>query len=723
VIGDPIPRLDGRLKVTGGATYSAEWKLDRLAYGVIVQSTIAKGTITRLDASAAEEAPGVVAVLTAGNAPKLPQEGKAGVNPPAGRVLSLLQDREVRYNGEPIAIVVADSFEQATHAASLIRVSYQEAPPAIDMIAELPHARPYTKKILGQFDASSTRGDLSQGLREAAATVDVRYTTPIETHNAMEPHATIAAWEGSQLTLYDATQYVYGVKRFVAATLGLDEQQVRVISKFAGGAFGSKGSAWSHVVLAAMAARHVERPVKVVLTRRQMFGLVGARPYTVQRLVVGARRDGTLTGVRQDVVSSTSTFEDWVESSSLQTRMLYDTPTLATSQRLVRLNLGTPTFNRGPGESSGTFGLESALDELSYELGVDPIELRLRNYAEKDPESGLPWSSKSLRECYTQGAARFGWSRRDRRPQSMRDGDRLLGLGMATATYPAKRMKASALARLLPDATIVVQAATHEFGTGTYTSMTQVAADALGVPIERIRFELGDSNMPENPISAGSMTASSTGPAVRAAALALRDRLRDLGADIADAGRCREIVAKQAGGHIDALGSAEPGEEQKQYSMHSFGAVFAEVRVDPDLGEIRVTRFVGAYGLGRILNARTARSQMIGGIVYGLGMALFEHTAIDPGSGRYLNADLSEYLVPANADVPDIDIILLDEHDAHVNPLGVKGIGEIGTTGVAAAVANAVYHATGRRVRDLPITLDKLLDTTGRAPAAPGARR
>jgi xanthine dehydrogenase YagR molybdenum-binding subunit len=439
-----------------------------------------------------------------------------------------------------------------------------------------------------------------------------------------------------------------------------------------------------------------------------MFGPVGARPYTVQRLSIGARRDGTITAIRQDVASSTSVFEDWVESSTLQTRMLYDIANVETSQRLVRLNLGTPTFNRGPGESSGTFGLESAIDELADTLAIDPIELRVKNYAERDPESGRPFSSKSLRECYRRGAERFGWSTRSPRPRSMRNGDTLIGFGMATATYPAKRLPAQALARLMPDGTILVRAATHEFGTGTYTSMSQVAASALGVAVDRVHFELGDSELPENPISAGSMTAASTGPAVHAAARALRDRIASLGGNPADIGSCRAVVARNGDAPIDATGADKPGDEQKKYSMHSFGAVFVEVHVDAELGHVRIARVVGAYGAGRILNAKLAESQMRGGIVYGISMALHEYTAIDPRSGRYLNADISEYLVPTSADVPSIDVILIDEDDPYVDAIGVKGIGEIGTTGVAAAVANAVYHATGVRVRDLPITLDKV---------------
>jgi xanthine dehydrogenase YagR molybdenum-binding subunit len=709
MIGDPINRVDGRLKVTGVARYSAEWPIQGVLYGAIVQSTIARGSITSMDTTAASKAPGVVTVLTPDNAPRLPQGGHAGVSPPAGRVLSLLQTREVRYNGEPIALVLAESFEEASYAASLVRASYQVERAAIDMERELPSAQPYTQKILGQFEPASHRGNTADALQHAEITIDATYTTPLETHNAMEPHATIAQWEGDRLTLYDATQYVYGVKRFVAKTLGMPDDRVRVVSKFVGGAFGSKGSAWSHVVLAAMAARHVGRPVKIVLTRRQMFGPVGARPYTVQHLVVGAQKDGTITAIIQNVASSTSVFEDWVESSTLQTRMLYAVPNVDTSQRLVRLNLGTPTFNRGPGESSGTFGLESTLDELAERLHMDPIDLRLKNYAETDPENGHPFSSKSLRECYARAAERFGWNRRTPAPRSMRDGDVLVGWGMSTATYPAKRQPASALARLTADGTIVVQAATHELGTGTYTSMSQLAADGLGVPVERITFELGDTNFPENPISAGSMTAASTGPAVHAAALDLRARIESLGGRADDVESCRRIVAESDGREIEGRASTRPGEEQRKYSMHSFGAVFAEARVDADLGEIRIPRIVAAYGVGRVLNEKTARSQLSGGIVYGLAMALHEQTAIDPHTGRYLNADLSEYLVPVNRDVASIDILFVEERDPYVDPIGVKGIGEIGTTGVAAAIANAVHHATGVRVRDLPITLDKVL--------------
>jgi xanthine dehydrogenase YagR molybdenum-binding subunit len=709
MIGDPINRVDGRLKVTGGAVYSAEWPIANVAYGVIVQSTVAKGRITAIDTEKARAVPGVVAVYTADNAPKLPAKGMPAMTPPSGRILSLLQDRAVRYNGEPIALVVADTFEHATHAASLVRAQYETQTPVADMQAALPSAYPYSPKINGSSPPATKRGDLAAGMASAYARIDQTYTAPIETHNSMEPHNTTAQWSGDQLTLYDSTQFVYGVKRFVAKIFALPEDNVRVISHFTGGAFGSKGSAWSHVVLAAMAARELNRPVKVVLTRKQMFGLVGARPATVQHLVVGAKKDGTLTAIQHHSISSTSMLEEWVEPVTLATRLMYECPNQETGHDIVRLNVGTPTFNRGPGESSGIFGLESAMDELAAELRLDPIDLRLRNYAERDPESGHEWSSKSLRECYRRGAEQFGWSRRKAEPRSVRDGSSLVGMGMASCTYPARRAPASAIARLMPDGTIVVQAATHELGTGTYTIMTQIAADALGVPPERVRFELGDTLFPENPISAGSLTAQSSGTAVHLAATALHDKIAMMGGDISSVQAAQSFVAHNGNAPIEARADAKTGDEQKEFSMHSFGAVFAEVRVDESLGTVQLARMLGAYGVGRIINAKTARSQMIGGMIYGLGMTMFEHTVIDPRSGRYLNADLAEYHVAVNADVPEIDVIFVDERDPHTNPLGTKGIGEIGCVGVTAAVANAVYNATGVRVRDLPITLDKVM--------------
>jgi xanthine dehydrogenase YagR molybdenum-binding subunit len=551
----------------------------------------------------------------------------------------------------------------------------------------------------------------------------------------MEPHATTAVWTGDDLTLYDSTQGIHPDRETVAKHLGIPATRVRVIAKFVGGGFGCKGTTWSHVVLAAMAARQVNRPVRLVLSRPQMFGPVGFRPRTIQRITLGATATGILTATSHDVISQTSMFDEFVEPSAMQTRMLYACPNAVTSHRLVRLDAGTPTFMRAPGESSGTFALESAMDELADALHMDPIALRLANYADSDPGDGKPWSSKSLRECYQRGAERFGWARRTSAPRSMMDDGALVGMGMATATYPTRRGKASATARILADGGAVVLTGSQDIGTGTYTVMSQIAADALSIPFTRVRVDIGDTDFPETPVSGGSQTAASTGSAVLAACtavmadlikMAVADRASPLfGVDPADIhavdGRIcvrsdpargepyGAVLRRRKLDLIEARGDAKPGPEKDQYSMHAFGAQFAEVHVDPDLGTVRLTRFVGVYGVGRLLNEKTAHSQLLGGVVYGVGMALMEATVPDRRTGRVVNADLAEYHVPVNLDIPDIDISTVEEHDPYVNPLGVKGIGEIGITGVAAAIANAVYHATGVRVRDLPITLDKLL--------------
>jgi xanthine dehydrogenase YagR molybdenum-binding subunit len=740
IVGTSINRVDGPLKVTGTARYSAEIPIAELAYGVIVQSEIARGTIAHMDVTEAEQLTGVLSVMTPDNTPKLEslqrfeREGGKGARP-TGRALSLLQDDRVHYNGQPIALVIAESFEVAMHAASLVRTTYRADTPTIDMVGALSSAYPSMPRIYGRESPTSRRGDLQAGLAAADTRIDEVYTTPMETHNPMEMHATIALWEGDKVTLWDATQNVYGVRGTVAKSLSIPPENVRVISHFVGGAFGGKGSAWSHVVLAAMAARQVGRPVKIVLTRRQMFGPVGGRPHTVQHITLGARRDGTLTALRHDSTSSTSTIEEWLEPAALATRLLYDCPNEETSHHLVRLNVGTPTFMRAPGEASGTFALESAFDELAHALQMDPIALRLKNYAEADPDTGKPWSSKSLRECYALGAEHFGWARRNPTPGSMRDGDQLVGMGMATSTYPARRMAASAEACVYPNGRVVIKAASHDLGTGTYTVLTQLAADALGVAASCVTIELGDTNLPPNPISAGSMTVASTGSAVHLAAMAVRDKLVQLAVtdpdsplhgarheeveiidgrltlrSTADRGESfQQLLERNGRRPIEGKAEAKPGDETQQYSMHAFGAVFAEVRVDRDLGVVRVARMVGAYGAGRVLNPKTARSQLYGGITFGIGMALMEHTITDLRSGRYVNADIAEYHIPVHADIPPIEVFFVDEKDEQVDPIGAKGIGEIGITGVAAAIANAVFHATGIRIRELPITLDKLL--------------
>jgi xanthine dehydrogenase YagR molybdenum-binding subunit len=734
ILGAPINRTDGWAKVSGAARYSAEHTLPGMAHAVMVTSSVPSGRVLRIDANGAAEVPGLLLVMTHENALRLPEETKAGkLQPPIGRVLSLLQDDEVHYNNQPIGVVVADTLEHAREAAARLRIEYEAAPAVLDFEEAKEHTHP-PDKVLGE-PADSERGSLQAGFLSGSVRLDQVYTTPYENHNPIEPHATVAAWDGDHLTLYDSTQYIKGVQRLVAETLGMPHEQVTVLCPFTGGGFGCKGSVWSHVVLAAMASRQAGRPVKLVLDRNQMFGPVGTRPITEQRFRLGAMSDGRLTATSHDLLAYTSTIEDWIEPSALITRMLYESPNQETTHRLARMNLGTPTFMRAPGEATGSFALEAALDELSYELGIDPIELRLRNHADRDPEKNLPFSSKSLRQCYEVGAERFGWSRRNPQPRSMREGGKLVGLGMATATYPMRRSPAAASVVIDPDGHVVARSATQDLGTGTYTVMTQVAADALKVPVAEVRFELGDSRMPEAPVSGGSATVASVSSAVHAAAHALRLKLTGIAvadprsplhgalADEVDAEdgwlflvrdpakreRMSSIVKRHGKGPVEASADAAPGDEKDKFSMHSFGAVFVEVHVDELLGEIRVPRAVGVYGVGRLLNQKTGYSQLMGGIVWGLGMALFEETVYDRRNGRAVNGNLAEYHVPVNADIGTIDVHVVDEDEPYANPLGAKGIGEIGITGVAAAVSNAVYHATGKRVRSLPITLDKVL--------------
>ena len=739
LVGQPLDRIDGRLKVTGAARYAADTALDDLVYGVLITSTIAKGRVLDINATEVEKLPGVLAVLTPANAPRLPQGSMDSQtrNPPPGptRKIHLLQEDTVYYSGQPIGVVIAETFEQATCAARLVRVSYEAQEPKLDFNAEQEHA--YKPTSLGGLPepVDSDEGDVVAGLHDADQGIEEVYLTQIQTHNPLEPHSTVAAWDGDHLTLHDATQGISWVQPRIAGLFGMQPDHVHVISPFTGGGFGSKGAAWSHVSIAAMAARHVGRPVKLVLARQQMFGPVGFRGETRQTVALGAKKDGELVAMRHDTIAQTSMFDEHIEAAGVATRLIYESPNIATSHRMVRLNIGTPTFTRAPGEAPGMFALESAMDELAYKLNIDPLELRLHNYADQDPESKKPWSSKSLRECYLQGAERFGWSARNPQPGATREGNLLIGSGMATATYPANRLPASARAYLSPDGSATLQSGTQEIGTGNTTVMSQIAADALGVTRECLRFEWGHTDLPQSPASVGSWTAASTGSAVYQAAHNLRDKLIDLAikdptsplygaqpnqvkvrdgwlsltSDPRKSESYSTLMQRYHLNELDADATVKPGSTRQQYSMQSFGAHFAEVRVDSDLGTVRVSRFVSAFGVGRILNAKTARSQLQGGIVWGIGMALLEDTVRDLRYGRVVNNDLAEYHVPVNADVSSIDIILMDEYDPYVNPIGVKGAGEIGMVGAAAATANAVYHATGRRIRDLPITPDKLL--------------
>ena len=722
-LGEPLSRVDGRLKVTGAAKYSAEFEIPQLAYAVMVQSTIPSGRIARMDTSAAEKSAGVVAVLKPGNALKLPG---------AERRVSVLQDDQVHYQNQPIAVVVADTPEQAHHAASTIRVEYAKSDAKLNFEAGFPTSYPGSHTgIPGDLSF----GDVDAGLRQAEITIDEVYTTPIQHHNPLEPHATIAKWDGDHLSIHDATQHISGVQETLAKMFAIPKENVHVTCLFVGGGFGCKGQVWSHVILAALAAKQTGRPVKLVLERPQMFGPVGARPRTHQKLTLGATRDGKLTAIRHEVHANTSEIEDYLESSAFPTRVMYSCPNVATIHRLVPLNLGTPTYMRAPGVATGTYAVEVAMDELAYELEMDPLQLRLINYTDVDPHTKVPFSEKNLRECYSHAADRFGWSKRSHPPQTMREGKLAIGWGMATETYPGKNLPAAALVRLQPNGTAIVASGTQEIGNGIYTVMTQVAADTLKMSPRLFTAVLGDTNLPPAPISAGSMTTASVGPAVREAALRLRSQLIAMATQDAKSpvhggnesdvefqdgkiflksapGRFesfQSLLARHGNQPIEAGAQVKPEVNKDQYSVHSFGAVFAEVAVDPDVRMVRVRRVVAVFDVGKVLNEKLGRSQFIGGIVWGISLALFEDTHVDWRNGRITNANLADYLVPVNRDIGEIDVSALDVPDTKLDSLGARGIGEIGITGTGAAVANAIFHATGKRVRDLPITPDKLL--------------
>lgn len=735
VIGRPVARVDGPRKVTGGATYAAEFDLPGLAHAAMAQSTIPHGRITRIDAAEALAAPGVLAVLTHENAPRLPyreMKQRPPVDPETGHQLRVLQDPEVIFVGQPVAVVVAETWVQAAHAAELVRVGYEPLPAttALDAAVSAAH-EPGQKKPTDL----ARGGDADAALAAAPVSVDVMYDQPMEHHCAIEPHVTIAAWDGDRLTLWDKTQWVLNSRKEIAHVFGMDEAKIRVVSPFVGGAFGSSLRTWPHVTLAILAAQATGRPVRLELTRRQQFSATGFRPRTVQRVALGAREDGRLTSLIHEVVGQTSAYEDYAETTVEPSSMLYACPSLRTGYRLAPMHVNSPCPMRAPGVVTGVLALEMAMDELAYAAGVDPLELRVRNHADRDPQKDLPFSSKSLLDCYRQGAERFGWSRRSPEPRSMQADGMCVGYGMATAVYPTHRAKASARVLLADDGGLVVESAASDMGPGTYTSISQVAAETLGVPLARVEFRLGDTELPMAPVHGGSITLASVGSAVRAACHVARGKLLSLAlgdeesplkgtntdrigfADgrlfLLDDPARGESIAMLMRRHgvavLDAEADAAPGKETERFSTYAFGAVFAEVRIDPDLCTVRVPRMVGAYAAGRIVNPLTSRSQCLGGLMMGLGMALLEHSEWDSRQGRVMNANLAEYLVPVHADCPELDVILIDEHDPHVNDLGVKGIAEIAAVGSAPAIANAVYHATGIRVRELPITPEKLL--------------
>ncbi|MBV9999756.1 MAG: xanthine dehydrogenase family protein molybdopterin-binding subunit [Verrucomicrobia bacterium] len=736
VLGKPQDRVDGRQKVTGTALYTGDRHPENLAFGYLVTSSVAKGSIRAMDTAQAERAPGVAAVFTPFRPVKLyaPLDRSEGAI--AGDDYPPLQDRNVRYYGQIIGLVVADSFEQARDAAALIRTQYDQAKPVLAWEEALPHA--FAPKSVDEEGATATVlapgvTNIDEVIRQAPVSVEVTYREPINHHNPMEPHATTAIWEGDSLEVYEATQGIISHQQNVAAVLGIDENRVRVICPFVGGGFGCKGSMWMHSPLTAAAARELKRPVKTVLTRAQMFTLVGHRPALVQQVALAAAPDGALQAIKHDVQSTISNSKVFIEAAAHRTsRFLYKSPNIQVSQKLVPLDVGPPTFMRAPGVAPGMFALECAMDELAVKLDLDPVELRMRNYAEVYPGKNVPWSSKNLAECYRIGADKFGWNQRGSQPGTRQEGEWLRGMGMASALYGAHRSGASAKVRLLADGTAEVSSATQDLGTGTWTVLAMVGAEYLGLPVDRVRPALGDSIFPPAPVSGGSQTVASVGTAVRKAAESAVQKVIRLAVSNARSplhGVPPEKVSYDAGylsadnrrvsfadvlnavdrGAVEAVERADGLSNEDKYVYHSFGAQFCEVKVNRYTAEVRVQRVTTVMDIGTVINAKTARSQVIGGVVFGIGLALLEQSLLEPASGRFSNANISEYLVATNADVPYIDVTFVDKPDLIFSPVGARGVGEIGIAGLPAAIANAVYNATGKRVREFPITPEKLL--------------
>jgi xanthine dehydrogenase YagR molybdenum-binding subunit len=675
IVGAALDRVDGRAKVRGEALYAYEHRVEGVTYCVPVTSTIARGRIVGVEAP---RLPGVVAVLSHENAPRLQPSGDGD--------LQVLQSERVAYRGQYVAAVVADSLEIAREAAALVRIDY--APEPHDVVIGAEHPKLYKPDHVNPSHPTDTeQGDPDAALAAAPVSVDFTYSTPAEHNNPMEPHTTLAMWEGDGVTLYDSNQGAAQIRDALAKLFGLEQEQVRVISPHVGGGFGSKGLPHPPTILAVLASRATGRPVKLATSRQQMFAVAGYRTPTVQRVRLGAERDGRLTALIHDAFEQTSTVKEFAEQTTVCSRMMYASPNRRTTHRLAALDVPTPSWMRAPGECPGMYALESAMDELAVACGLDPIELRARNDPEIDPETGNPFSSRNLVACLREGAARFGWDGRDPAPGVRRDGRWLVGTGVAASTYPARRRAAKAFARARDDGTYVVGLAAADIGTGARTVLTQIAADALGVGPERVQLEIGDSDLPPAGVAGGSMGTTSWGAAVIAACRALLDGDGDEA-------------------HVD---TAEDVEGMAKLARHAFGAQFVEARVDVDTGEVRIPRALGVFACGRIINPKLARSQFIGGMVMGISMALHEESVLDREFGDYLNHDFAQYHVATNADIADLDAVWIDEDDRAVSPMGAKGIGEIGIVGTAAAVANAVWHATGVRVRDLPIRLDRLL--------------
>jgi xanthine dehydrogenase YagR molybdenum-binding subunit len=737
-IGTATSRVDGHAKVTGAARYAAEVRPADLAHGAVITSTIARGKLRRIDVSEASKVEGVLDVLTHLNRPEMPADDQSYKDDvaPDGSPFRPLYDDRILFDGQPIALVVAETIEIAQFAASLIRVEYDQEPHITDLhrrMKEAPPLEPTDEAGADAYAPPNPRGAAEKAFAAAEVRHQGEYYVPIEHHNPIELYASTAIFEGDgKLTIYDKTQGVQNVQRYVSSVLKMKPEDVRTMSPFMGGGFGSGLRPQYQVVLAGLAALALKRSVRVVLTRQQMYGL-GYRPAMLQRIELGAKADGTLEAVTHDAVTVTSQYEHFYRQETGWSGLLYKCDNAKYAHRIAPLDLVTSCDMRAPSAATGVYALECAMDELAIALGTDPLELRLKCYSDRDQHNDKPYSSKNLRECYRQGAEAFGWSNRNHEPRSMRDGSDLVGWGMATGVWEALQMPIAVRIALTSNGHAEVSCATSDIGTGTYTIMAQVTADMLGLPLENITVKLGDSTLPQSPVEGGSWIAASVANGIATTADAVRHELFGLAnkmpnSPLADVGLedvkladgkivsqrdpDREVSIADAMRHggVDRIEQEKATrfakDETQAHNVHS--AVFVEVKIDEELGIIRVTRVVSAVAAGRILNTKTASSQILGGVVWGIGMALHEETLIDHRFGRVMNANIAEYHVPVNADIHDIEVIFVDEPDESINRLGIKGLGEIGIVGVAAAVANAVYHATGTRVRDLPITLDKL---------------
>ncbi len=736
VLGKPVDRIDGRAKVTGAATFTAEYQLDGLVHAAIVSSTIARGALKSLDTAAAESAPGVLRVLTHHNTPKMkvPPPFSPEGRPETGSTrVKILNTDEIYWNGQPIALVIADTQDRAEYAASLVRVTYKPEDAVVAFHAAIPNAKKPAQVMGDSAEVASGKPD--EVLAGAAHKVDLLFDTPGVNHNAIEPHATIAVWNSEDsVTVYDASQYTVGAAQSLAIVFDLKKDAVRVLAPFVGGGFGGKGGIWSHNQLAVVAAKVVQRPVRINLSRAGVFRLVGGRTPSQQRVALAADATGKITALIHEGTTAQSFHNEFPEQFSFAARHLYATPTYRIGQTVTELDRIANTFMRAPGESIGTFALESAVDALAFELKMDPIEFRMRNEPEKDPVSGHDFSSRHLREAYRMGAERFGWAERPAAVRAQQHGDWLIGQGVATGTYPVYRMPTAASVRIDAEGKATVKTSAQEMGMGTATVQTQHAAERLGLPMSKIAFQYGDSTLPMAAVAGGSSQTISIALAVQKAADKVFEQLLSLarkfgesplhGSKVDDLFASREglyrrdhpeigesyanILRRAGQAFVEAEETTGPPLEILKHSMHSYAAQFCEVRVHRSTGEVRINRFLGAFDTGRILNPKTAVSQFRGGIIMGIGMALTEETLWDDRSGRIANATLAEYHVPVQADIPHIEVVYTDIPDP-LTPLGAHGIGEIGITGTAAAIANAVFHATGRRITSLPITLDKLL--------------